>query len=56
MRVVDNAENVSGSRAAKAARQLSRIGYDRVAGFLDDRVETWRYRGESWAALDREHP
>jgi hydroxyacylglutathione hydrolase len=39
-------------QVTEAARQLARIGYDRVVGFLDNGIEAWRAAGRELACYE----
>jgi hydroxyacylglutathione hydrolase len=43
--LVADADGGGEAQVAEAARQLARIGYDRVVGFLDGGIETWTTAG-----------
>jgi len=40
------------AQVTEAARQLTRIGYDRVVGFLDGGIETWRAAGRELVSYE----
>ena len=50
--LVGEADATGAAQVEEAARQLARIGYDRVVGFLDGGVETWRAAGRELAGYE----
>ena len=43
---------VGAAQVAEATRQLARIGYDRVVGFLEGGIETWRAAGREVSSYE----
>ncbi len=50
--LVADPDTAGAAQVAEAARQLARIGYDRVVGFLEGGIEAWRTAGRELVSYE----